>query len=91
MDTPRLNAKSVAVDLVNDAIRDACLNLGYAAGRSYQEKAIKEFIQGKDVFISPAHGRREIALLPPCQVFSTSSNLLSLAIIWLSRPAYVLL
>ena len=25
MDIPRLNAKSIAVDLVNDAIKDACL------------------------------------------------------------------
>ena len=51
-DIPRLNAKSVVVDLVNNAIEDACLNLGYAAATSYQEKAIKEFTQGKNVFVS---------------------------------------
>ena len=52
---------------MNDAIKDACLNLEYTAATSYQEKAIKDFIQGKDVLISlPTGGRKSLcsAALP---------------------------
>lgn len=52
MDIPRLEAKGVALDLVSDAIKHACLDLGYAAATSDQAKAIKEFLQGRDVFVS---------------------------------------
>ena len=52
MDIPRLDAKGVAVELVNDAIKHAFLTLGYAAATSDQDKAVREFLQGKDVFVS---------------------------------------
>ena len=51
MDIPRLDAKSVSVELVNDAIKHAFLVLGYTAATSDQDKAIREFLQqGRDVF-----------------------------------------
>ena len=56
MDIPRLDAKSVSVDFVNDAIKHAFLALGYTAATSDQYKAIREFLQGRDVFVSQ----------PPC-------------------------
>ena len=52
MDTPRLDVKGVAVELVNDAIKHASLTLGYAAATSDQDKAVREFLQGKDIFVS---------------------------------------
>ena len=52
MDIPRLDAKGVSVELVNDAIKHAFLALGYAAATSEQDKAIREFLQGRDVFVS---------------------------------------
>ena len=54
MDIPRLDAKGVAVELVNDAIncKHAFLTLGYAAATTDQDKAVREFLQGKDVFVS---------------------------------------
>ena len=52
MDLPRLDAKGVAVELVNDAIKHAFLTLGYAAATTDQDKAVREFLQGKDVFVS---------------------------------------
>ena len=52
MDIPRLDAKGVAVELVNDAIKHAFLTLGYATATSDQDKAVREFLQGKDVFVS---------------------------------------
>ena len=42
----------VALDLVSDAIKHICLDLRYAAATSDQEKVIKEFLHGKDVFVS---------------------------------------
>ena len=42
----------VALDLVSDAIKHVCLDLGYAAATSDQEKVIKEFLHRKDVFVS---------------------------------------
>ena len=48
MDIPRLDAKGVAVELVNDAIKHAFLTLGYAAATIDQDKGV----QGKDVFVS---------------------------------------
>ena len=42
----------IAVELVNDAIKHAFLTLGYAAATSNQDKAVREFPQGKDVFVS---------------------------------------
>ena len=47
MDIPRLDAKGVAVELVNDAIKHAFLTLGYAAATTDQDKAVREFLQGK--------------------------------------------
>ena len=38
MDIPRLKAKGVALELANDAIKHACLNLGYAAAVSSQNR-----------------------------------------------------
>ena len=52
LDIPGLDAKGVAVELVNDAIKHAFLTLGYAAATSDQDKAVREFLQGKDVFLS---------------------------------------
>ena len=52
MDISRLDAKGVAVELVNDAIKHAFLTLGYAAATTDQDKAVREFLQGKDVFVS---------------------------------------
>ena len=52
MDIPRLEAKGVALDLVRDAVKQACLDLGYAAATSDQVKVITEFLQGRDVFVS---------------------------------------
>ena len=52
LDIPGLDAKGVAVELVNDAIKHAFLTLGYAAATSDQGKAVREFLQGKDVFVS---------------------------------------
>ena len=53
MDIPRLDAKGVSVELVNDAIKHAFLALGYTAATSDQDKAIREFLQqGRDVFVS---------------------------------------
>ena len=52
MDIPRLDAKGVSVELVNDAIKHAFLELGYTAATSEQDKAIREFLQqGRDVFV----------------------------------------
>ena len=45
MDIPRLDAKGVSVELVNDAIKHAFLALGYTAATSDQDKAIREFLQ----------------------------------------------
>ncbi len=42
----------MAVELVNDAIKHAFLTLGYAAATSDQDKAVRVFLQGKDVFVS---------------------------------------
>ena len=39
MDIPRLDAKGVAVELVNDAIKHAFLTLGYDAATTDQDKA----------------------------------------------------
>ena len=47
MDIPRLDAKGVAVELVNDAIKHAFLTLGYAAATTDQDKAIREFLQAR--------------------------------------------
>ena len=53
MDIPRLEAKEVALDLVDDPIKHDCLDLGYAATTSYQVKTIRsEFLQGSDIFVS---------------------------------------
>ena len=52
LDIPRLDVKGVAVELVNDAIKHAFLTLGYAAATSDQDKAVREFLEGKDVFVS---------------------------------------
>ena len=52
LDISRLDAKGVAVELVNDAIKHAFLTLGYDAATSDQDKAVREFLQGKDVFVS---------------------------------------
>ena len=53
MDIPRLDAKGVSVELVNNAIKHAFLALGYTAATSDQDKAIREFLQqGRDVFVS---------------------------------------
>ena len=57
MDIPRLDAKGVSVELVNDAIKHAFLALGYTAATSNQDKAIREFLQqGRDVFVSQPIG-----------------------------------
>ena len=57
MDIPRLDAKGVSVELVNDAIKHAFLALGYTAATSDQDKAIREFLQqGRDVFVSQPIG-----------------------------------
>ena len=52
MDIPGLDAKGVAVELVNDAIKHAFLTLGYDAATTDQDKAVREFLQGKDVLVS---------------------------------------
>ena len=52
MDIPRLDTKGISVELVNDAIKHAFLALEYAAATSDQDKAIWEFLQDKDVFVS---------------------------------------
>ena len=52
LDIPRLDVKGVAVELVNDAIKHAFLTLGYAAATSNQDKAVREFLECKDVFVS---------------------------------------
>ena len=57
MDIPRLNEKSVTIEIVQNALKDACLNLRYAVAMSYQDKAIKKFIQGKDFFVSLPTGK----------------------------------
>ena len=59
MDIPRLDAKGVAVELVNDAIKHAFLTLGYAAATSDQDKAVREFLQGKDAFVSLSTGEEK--------------------------------
>ena len=57
MDIPRLDAKGVSVELVNDAIKHTFLVLGYTAATSDQDKAIQEFLQqGRDVFVSQPIG-----------------------------------
>lgn len=40
VDIPRLEAKCVALDLVNDAIKQACLNRGYAPAMSYYNNTL---------------------------------------------------
>ncbi len=52
MDIPRLAAKNVAEELVGNAIKHAFLELGYSMATSNQEKAIRGFLKGSDVFIS---------------------------------------
>ena len=52
MDIPRLDVKGGIVELVNDAIKHAFLTLGYAVATTDQDKAVREFLQGKDVFVS---------------------------------------
>ena len=59
MDIPRLDAKGVAVELVNDAVKHAFLTLGYAAATSGQDKAVREFLQGKDAFVSLSTGEEK--------------------------------
>ena len=51
LNIPRFDVKGVAVELVNDAIKHAFLTLGYAAATSDQDKAVREFLEGKDVFV----------------------------------------
>ena len=50
LDIPRLDVKGVAVELVNDAIKHAFLTLGYVAATSDQDKAVREFLEGKRMF-----------------------------------------
>ena len=70
MDIPRLDAKGVAVELVNDAIKHALLTLGYAAATTDQDKAVREFLQGKDVFVSlPAGGGKSLCFATLLAVF----------------------
>ena len=52
MDNPRIDAKGVAMELVNNAIKHAFVSLGYAAATRDQDKVVREFLQGKDVFVS---------------------------------------
>ena len=59
MDIPRRDAKGVTVELVNDAITHAFLTLGYTAATSDQDKAVREFLQGKDAFVSLSTGEEK--------------------------------
>ena len=72
MDIPRLDTKSVSGELVNDAIKHVFLALGYTAATSDQYKAIREFLQGRDVFVSQPTGEENLCALPLCQVCLTS-------------------
>ena len=56
MDILRLDAKGVLVELVNDSIKHFLLARGYTAAMSDQDKAIREFLQGRDVFVSKPTG-----------------------------------
>ena len=56
MDIPRLDAKGVLVEFVNDSIKLVFLVRGYTAATSDQDKAIREFLQGRDVFVSQPTG-----------------------------------
>ena len=69
LDIPRLDVKGVAVELVNDAIKHAFLTLGYAAATSDQDKAVREFLEGKDVFISLPTGEGKSLCFATLAVF----------------------
>lgn len=59
MYTLRLEAKGVTLDFVSNTIKHACIDLGYSAATSDQDKVIKEFLQEKGVFISLTTGKRK--------------------------------
>ena len=86
MDIPRLDAKGVLVELVNDAIKHAFLALGHAAATSDHDKAIWEFLQGRDVFVSLPTGEGKslcFASLPSeFEVPETSSHSLYCQPFW---------
>ena len=68
MDIPRLDAKGILVELVNNAIKHTFLALGYAAATSNQDKAIREFLQGRDVSFLYQPVKGNLCALPLCQV-----------------------
>ena len=69
LDIPRLDVKGVAVELVNDAIKHAFLTLRYAAATSDQDKAVREFLEGKDVFVSLPTGEGKSLCFATLAVF----------------------
>ena len=52
MDVLRLAAKNLSVELIGNTIQYAFLELGYSAATSDQDLAIREFLKGRDIFIS---------------------------------------
>ena len=54
---------------MNDAIKHAFLTLGYAAATSDQDKAVREFLEGKDVFVSLPTGEGKSLCFATLAVF----------------------
>ena len=86
MDIPRLDVKGVAVELVNDAIKHAFLTLGYAAATSDQDKAVREFLQGKDVFVAlPTGEGKSLSFTTLLALCLTSLNSISQSVLAAGR------
>ena len=52
MEIPRLRATGVPKEVIADAMKYSFLQLGYPGITDEQEKAILEFVRGRDIFIS---------------------------------------
>ena len=64
---------------MNDAIKHAFLTLGYAAATPDQDKAVREFLQGKDVFVSlPTGEGKSLCFATVLAVFDFLKHHLSL-------------
>ena len=57
---PRLST-SLPLELISEAIADAFKSLGYSAPTTDQSMMLKEFIQGRDIFVSmPTRGGKSL-------------------------------